>query len=332
MLKAGIIGLGVGESHIAGYQAHRQCRVTALCDLSEEKCLEARRKYPDMLITPDPAEIISDPGIDVVSVASYDDCHCGQIIAALDAGKHVFVEKPLCLFASEARDIRRALDRNPHLKISSNLILRRTPRFIDLKRSIAKGEMGEIFHVEGDYDYGRLQKITEGWRGRIDFYSVMLGGGIHMIDLLMWLTGDPVVEVAAFGNAICSRGSAFRYDDMVAGILKFKSGLTGKVAANFGCVRPHFHGLSVYGTKATFINGRPDATLFTSRDPADEPVKIRTPYPGTRKGDMIGSFVDAILGRGEPEVTGEDIFRAISVCFALEEAARTSSVVPVEYL
>lgn len=332
MLRAGIIGLGVGEAHIAGYHEHPGCRVVALCDFSDEKLSMARRKYPGMLITDNDREILHSPEIDVVSIASYDNYHYEQIMTALGCGKHVFVEKPLCLYESEARDIRQALRERPHLKMSSNLILRKSPRFIDLKRSIQSGRLGEIFHVEGDYNYGRLHKITKGWRGEIDFYSVVYGGGIHMIDLFLWLTDDPIVEVAAFGNGISSRGSSFRYNDMVVSVLKFASGMTGKVAANFGCVHPHFHALSVYGTRATFINGRGRALLFDSRDPNDEPLAVETEYPGAAKGSLIHSFVDAILNDGSPDVTAEDVFRALSVCLAIEKAARLSSVVRVEYL
>ena len=54
-----------------------------------------------------------------------------------------------------------------------------------MRELIAAGELGELFHLEGDYDYGRRHKLTDGWRGRIPYYSVVLGGAIHMVDLLL---------------------------------------------------------------------------------------------------------------------------------------------------
>ena len=330
-LKAGIIGLGVGEQHITGYQSHPDCEVVALCDFSEEKLRAARDKYPDIRPTSQVSELLNDPEIDVISIASYDNYHYEQIIQAINNNKHVFVEKPLCLYESEAAHIRSLLQENPDLKISSNLVLRMAPRFRWLKQMITDGDLGQLFYIEGDYNYGRLHKITNGWRGKVDFYSVVYGGGVHIIDLMLWLTSDRVVEVAAYGNNLSSQGS-FRYNDMVVSILKFQSGMVGKVTVNFGCVSPHFHPLSVYGTKATFVNGLEYGTLFTSRDPKQETKKIMAPYPGTYKGDLIYSFVDSILNRSQAEVTMEDVFATMSVCFAIEEATHQSCSVAVKYI
>ncbi|MFC1909216.1 Gfo/Idh/MocA family protein, partial [Chloroflexota bacterium] len=224
-LKAGIIGLGVGEKHAAGYHNHSGCEVAALCDFSEEKLEAVRDKYPDARLTTQADEVLSDPEINIVSIASYDNYHHEQIVKAINNDKHIFVEKPLCLYEVEAVEIKQLLQEKPHLKLSSNLILRMSPRFRMLKQMIADGELGQLFYVEGDYNYGRLHKITEGWRGKIDFYSVVYGGGVHVIDLLLWLTGDRVIEVAAYGNNLASSGTSFRYNDMVVSILKFESGM-----------------------------------------------------------------------------------------------------------
>ena len=78
---------------------------------------------------------------------------------------------------------------------SSNLILRYTPRFANLKQKLEASELGKIYLMEASYDYGRIHKIISGWRGEIPFYSVMHGGGIHLIDLLLWLTNQKIIEV-----------------------------------------------------------------------------------------------------------------------------------------
>lgn len=328
-LKAGIIGLGVGEQHIAGYQSHSECEVVALADISKQRCAELRKKYPRIKVTDDPNKLLDDPEIGVVSIASYDDAHVEQILRALKNKKHVFVEKPVCLNEQEARKIRRALKKNPQLKISSNLILRKSPRFQWLKNQIASGKLGKVYYLEGDYLYGRLHKITTGWRGKIDCYSVTYGGGIHMIDLLLWLTSDQVVEVAAYGNQISSKGTQFKYNDMVVCILKFKSGMIGKMSVNYGCVHPHHHALSVFGTNGTFRNEFGCASLFKEREAA--PQKIKEAYPGVKKGALIPSFVNLIL-RGTPaEVSTEDVFKTMSVCFAIEKAMHQGKPIKVNY-
>lgn len=330
-LRVGIIGLGVGEQHIEGYRRHPACEVVSLCDFSDEKLSMASKRYPDLALTRTATDILCNPKINIVSIASYDNYHYKQIVAGIEHGKHLFIEKPICLYEEELHHIQHLLNLNPEIKISSNLILRMSPRFRNLRRGIQAGELGKLFYVEGDYNYGRIHKIHSGWRGQLDYYSVVLGGAVHIVDLLLWLTGDRVTEVAAFGTNIASRGSSFKYDDMVVATVRFSSGMVGKVAANFGCVYPHFHNLTLYGTKATFINGLDHAALYTSRDPQVAPEIIRDPYPGTGKGDLIYSFVESIVGGTPAEVSADDIFNAMSVCFAIEKAAQTGSAVAVEY-
>jgi len=330
-LRAGIIGLGVGERHIAGYRRHPDCTVVAVADLDPAKRAMVRRNYPDMRVHDSAEALLGEPDIDVVSIASYDADHAAQILSALATGKHVFAEKPLCQSAGELAVIRGALARHPGLRLSSNLILRRTPRFRALKERIGAGEFGHLFHLEADYNYGRIHKIIDGWRGRQDFYSVMLGGGVNVVDLVTWLAGERVAEVAAFGNRIATAGTGFRFDDMVVAILRFESGLVGKVAANLGCVFPHFHRLLVYGTAATFENGFEGGRIWNSREPDAAPILLDEAYPGTEKSDLIPPFLDTILGRGEPEVGEGEVLDAMAVCLAIDDAARLGSVVKVPY-
>jgi len=329
MLNVGIIGLGVGEQHIVGYGRHPRCEVVAVCDFNPERLATAGVRYPELSLTADAEEILTDSRIDCVSIASYDNHHGAQVCMALDNDKHVFVEKPLCVHEGEAVAIRDRLLRKPHLKLSSNLVLRRSPRFRLLKKMIGTGEFGDIYYLEGDYNYGRIEKLTAGWRGDLDFYSVVYGGGVHLIDLMLWLTGDDITEVSAFGNAICTRGTKFRFPDLVASLLRFRSGAVGKMTANFGCVFPHFHPLALYGTTATFINGRDAGMLYRSRDPLVEPEAVTAAYPGVHKGEFLENFIEAILTDTPPEVTPREIFAAMSVCFAVEKAVKSGKAVKV---
>ena len=155
-LKIGIIGLGVGEAHIQGYMSHPNCEVKSLCDFDETTLEIAKKKYPDYTILKDANEILSDPEIDVVSIASYDNYHYEQIIKGLANNKNLFVEKPICYFENQAKHIYEVLKKKPELKLSSNLILRRYERFSDLRDRIQSNEFGELSYIMGGYNYGRL--------------------------------------------------------------------------------------------------------------------------------------------------------------------------------
>ena len=333
-LGAGIIGLGVGERHIAGFEAHPECRVVALCDTDPAKRAMARERYPQARIYERAEALIDDPQVGVVSIASYDDAHYAQLCRTLDARKHAFVEKPLCTREEELDDIRARLRRDPQLRISSNLILRKAPRFADLKARIASGSMGRLYYLEGDYDYGRLQKLDRSWRGTTPDYSVVLGGAVHLVDLILWLmAGRRAVEAMAMGNRLSSAEAAIAFagDDLVAALVRFDDGAIAKIGANFGCVRPHFHRLSVYGTLATFENGPEEGRYWTSRDPATPPQRVALPYPGAAKGDLIPSFVDAVLGRGAAEVTSAEVLDCMSACMAIERAHRDGRPGAIRY-
>lgn len=306
--------------HVEGYRSHPGCELAAVCDLSREKLDAFGRDNPGVTRTERAEEILDDPSIDVVSIATYDDAHHGQIVRALRNGKHVFAEKPVCQHEAQAQEIRRLLAENPRLKFSANLILRLSPRFQRLKRMIDAGEMGRVYYLEGDYNYGRVAKITEGWRGKLDFYSIVEGGGVHIVDLFLWLTGRRVVDVAAFGNRIVTEKTAFRYNDLVASLLKFDDGTVAKMTCNFGCVHPHFHPFNVFGTNATFINQMGSAWLYDSRDPEAGRKEIDDAYPGVVEGGLIPNFIDAIL-KGTPLIVPvEDVFAGMDVCFRIESA------------
>jgi predicted dehydrogenase len=326
-LGVGIIGLGVGERHIAGYEAHPEAEVRVICDIDEQRLAEVAAAHEGVRATASAEDLIDDPGVQVVSIASYDSDHHAQIVHALGAGKHVFVEKPLVQYEEQAREVRALLVANPELRLSSNLPLRRSPRFEWLKEQVDAGTFGRLYYLEGDYDYGRLWKITEGWRGKLDFYSVTLGGTVHLVDLLLWLTGDHVVSVSAAGNQIASAGSQYRFNDFVMATLELESGAIAKVSANFGAVHPHFHGVKLFGTDATFINGLESGTLWRRKD--GEPVAelVDAAYPGMEKGDLIHSFVASVLGEGPAEVTEDEVFETLSVCFAIDEAAASGKPV-----
>ena len=168
-LRVGVIGLGVGEKHVESYLSDDRCELKIVCDLERIKTDEILSRYPQINITQDPEDILTAKDIDIVSIASYDNYHSEQVVKALSNNKHVFVEKPICLSSNELKNIVNASNKNPELKLSSNLILRKSPRFIRLRELIKNDDFGKLYYIEGDYNYGRLHKITEGWRGEIPY-------------------------------------------------------------------------------------------------------------------------------------------------------------------
>jgi predicted dehydrogenase len=331
-LGIGIIGLGVGMKHLEAYSTHNRCDVRVVCDFSEEKLQEAKAVWPEVSIVATAEELINKVDVDVVSIASYDDFHFEQTKLALEKGKHVFVEKPMCLKRNEAVEIKRILNRNSGLKLSSNLNLRTAPLFMWLRSAIRDGSFGQVFFLEGDYLWGRVEKLKVGWRREMEYYSIVYGAAIHMIDLLMWITDKTPVSVQALGNDISAARIGFPFRDFVVLLLQFGDGMIAKITGNGGCVHPHMHNVKVFGTEKTFFLDLLGARLFNGRK-TEQMERMEYEYPGKQKDLMITSFVDSVLGEeNKAMVSADDAFKTMSVCFAAEESLSKNAPVKIDYI
>lgn len=330
-LHVAIIGLGVGERHLKGYQDDPRVSIVKLCDFNKKKVKEIKNKYPEYKIISNPDEILNDPNINVISIASFDNFHSNQVIKAIENGKHVFVEKPICLFKEELENIVETLNNFPKSKLSSNFVLRRAPQFEKLKNIINSGSFGEIYNLEGDYNYGRVHKLIDGWRGQIPFYSVMHGGGIHIIDLLTWLSENRVVEVIGIGNKKVTKNSNFKNFDFVTSLLKFENEIIGKVSANFGSVTPHFHKISIYGTKATFFNEYENSILYKERENENNKEVFYNKFDNSKKANVLKSFISSILENQKPDVTSQEVIDIMSISLAIERSLISKKWEPVKY-
>lgn len=326
-ITVAVIGLGVGAKHAAAARLHPRARVTHLCDHDRVRLDEVGGDHPHAGRTTDAGTVLNDPDLDAVIIASYDGDHAGQVLQALDNGKHVFVEKPLCTRPHELRAIDQRLAGDPRLVLSSNLILRREPRFVELKRRICAGELGTPYLLEGSYDFGRFEQLTEGWRGEAPGYSVMHGGGIHLIDLLLWMKGHPVIEVVSMSSDRASRGTSFSGNDLEVALIRFADGSVGTITANFASVAPHHHRVAIFGTQGTFIQNHLGAGYLFSRVPDAPLERDETLYPAAAKGVLIADFLDACLGLTSPSVPASEVLRAMAVSIAIEDSAASGVAV-----
>lgn len=339
-LRVGVIGLGVGEQHARAVAQHPGAELVALCDIDESRLEAVGGRFPNSERRTDWRDVVADPTVDVAVIATYDGDHALHVLGAIHHGKHVFVEKPLCTRSQDLASIRSTLKHHPDQLLSSNLVLRREPRFLELRDHMRSGRLGAPFLLEGSYDYGRVEKLTVGWRGRERGYSVMHGGGIHLIDLLLWLKGDcEVEEVVAYGSGVATRGTSFSGRDLGLALLRFKDGTLARVSANFASVTPHHHQVAVYGTAGTFLQSHTGAGYFWSRDggkqhqatpcAADSLQLDGHPYAVAAKGALLGAFIDRLHGIESDAPTEEETLSAMAVSIAIEAAIECGAPVRV---
>jgi predicted dehydrogenase len=331
-LGVAVIGLGIGERHLRAYHADPRCRVRWVVDHDHEKA----RVLADETgagVGESFESVLADEQVQIVSIASFDDDHAHQVTQALNGGKHVFVEKPLCQTQDQLKEILQAWSSHKgKLKLASNLILRAAPVYQWLKAKLLAGEFGQIYSFDGEYLYGRVHKITEGWRNRVEHYSVIEGGGVHLIDLMLWLIEERPRNVVSMGNRISTEGTKFRYNDFVACTLQMPSGLVGRIVANFSCVHPHQHVVRVYGTKGTFIYDDMGARVHWTRDEAVGASELKLPTLPADKGDLIPAFVSAVMNDEDIHEQTQAAFDGLSISAACDRALQTNGLETIKYL
>ena len=325
----GIIGLGVGLKHYEVFKKIKNIKVTALCDFDKKKIIEIKRRKITQKIFKSARKLIESKEIDIVSIASYDSYHFEQIIHCIKNKKHIFVEKPICLTLLELKKIKKLLKKNPSVFFGTNMNLRTSKNFIDLKNKIKKNN---IYFIEADYNSGRISKITNGWRTKERYHSIILSAAVHVIDLICWLVGSFPVSVYGLSNKIVTRDTKFKYDDFSVALLKFKNGLICKVSANIGCVYPHFHKFSLYSKNLTYeqsING--SYFLYRSGNKLKK-VKQKYDYKNRQRGLVIKEYVSRIIKKDKKNNKEffNQIFNVMKVCFLFINSTKTKKHIIVK--
>lgn len=289
--NVGLIGLGnTGSEHIKFYEKSKKVNKIFVYDVKKLKKFKSKKIIIDFKLK----KFSNIKGNKIVSISNHDKDHFKSIIKHYE-NSHIFVEKPLCRSFQETKKIFKLVKKKnyKHL-LFSNLVLRNAHIFENILKKVRKGEFGEVYYFEGDYLYGRINKILNGWRGRDKSYSVMLGGGIHMVDLMISFLQALPIYVSSLGNKIVTKKKKFKFNDFVQSTYNFKNGAIGKITANFGCVHKHQHVVKVFGTKKSFIFDDKGARIFINRDP-HESKKIKSTkqlYDG--KACLLPKFISKI--------------------------------------
>ena len=328
--NVGIIGTGVGYFHFKSLEKLSSCKKIKVYDINDRNYLKIK-KSKKAIFAKNEDEIFKDSTIGLVIIASYDNYHFKQIIKSFKNKKFVFCEKPICQTKKELTVIRSYLKKNKNLFISSNFVLRNHPTFRELEKKIKKNEFGNIFHIHGEYNYGRIEKIINGWRGSIPYYSVMQGGGIHLIDLALYLKKELPIEVFAMSNNISTKKSDLKFPDFIKATFKYRDGCILSITANFGCVMPHNHKLSVYGTKKTFEYDFNKSKIFKSRNIKNNPTLLKKNFLNKDKSYLLLNFIDFLKKKSNQIISSTEIFKSMDLCFSIHESFKKKRLVKVFY-
>ncbi len=147
-LSIGVIGYGYwGPNIVRNFHSQKDSQVSVVCDRRSEALAKVARAYPDMEVTSDPMQVIESPDIDIVAVVTPVWTHFDLAKAALENGKHVFVEKPFTSTSEQAEELIELAERK-HLKIMVDHTFLFTGAVRKIKQLIDARELGELYYYD----------------------------------------------------------------------------------------------------------------------------------------------------------------------------------------
>jgi scyllo-inositol 2-dehydrogenase (NADP+) len=349
MYNLGIIGYGgMASHHFKSLKGNKRLQVKGVFDVNPKRCEVAQKE--GLKAYPSKEELLADPEIHIVLIATTNEVHKELSIEAMKAGKHVICEKPVTLSSKELEEIMEASEKyNKVFTIDQN---RRTNKdFVLMKRKVEEGLIGEPYVIESRVEGSR--GMPTGWRTAKELGGgMMLDWGVHLIDQIMYMTDEKVV------NVFCKMYSIeySSVDDNFRLTMTFKSGLTAhiEVSTNNYLTHPRWY---VLGKKGTLqidnwdCNGKivrctdkesiwEDEIVYTKAGPtktmaprnANSTEEIMLSEPTDVIDDLTivyDGFIDAIEGKAPLKITPEQAMRVMKVMEAAFLSHETASAIKV---
>jgi predicted dehydrogenase len=314
--NVGIIGYSwAATAHIGAINATTRGIVT---DVFSSRALDAaelsERHGCPIRVHSDLAVMLADPRIQVVDITGYPDQHARQFIAAVRAGKHVIIEKPLSIDWADVVEMKAAL-RQSAVRTCVCFECRYSSQFLATKAVLDAGLLGALHYGEIDYYhgigpwYGQYRWNTKRELGG----SALLTAGCHALDALLLCMGSDVEEVTSYDTQSANPVfKAYEYPTTSTSILRFRNGAVGKCAAVVDCFQPYYFHTHLVGSEGSLLDNKFHSQKLTglnraawselsmkmldSGDVADHPyqTQFQAFFDATDKGvDMpLTSFAD----------------------------------------
>ncbi|MFF2888432.1 Gfo/Idh/MocA family protein [Paenibacillus sp. NPDC057967] len=334
--RIAIIGCGgIAEKHVASIaELGGEAELVVVCDLQQERVERfandiVRPLFPAVAAYTSVSEVLELETIDLVVIATSSDSHGRLAMAALKAGKHVLVEKPLALSLEEASAIADAA-RERKLVAAVCFQARYLPLMEEMKHAERMGKFGKLSHGV----------VSMRWKRDLGYYrsspwreSRELGGGlfmnqcIHYIDLLLWLMG-PVKSVYAQAGTY---GDPIGVENAGAVVLRFRSGAIGLIEAST-IIAPRTLGtsISLFGDKGSAVieganlNQRKVWSFYG--DEALTEATIMTDH-GISHTPLYREILESMREKRQPSVSAEQTMHALEVVLAIYSSLTASEVV-----
>jgi len=347
-INVGVIGTGsISAMHLQSYQKHANANLLAVCDLNEDRARLAAEKYGAAKVFTDYRELLADPEIDAVSICTWNNTHAEISIAALNAGKHVLVEKPLCRTVEEALRVQEAVKSSGKL-LQVGFVRRYDPNAQMLREFADKGEFGDIYFAKAS----SIRRLGNpgGWFSDIERSGggPLIDIGVHVIDLCWYMMGRPKpVAVSAntyrkLGNRSNVRNLSFYkaadYDaekntveDMANAMIRFENGASMLVDVSFTLhSKDNQQSVKLYGDKGGFEID-PEVVIVTEKHDTIINIQPQTDHKGFNFDSAFQSevnhFIASIQNGTQPLSPVEDGVEIMKILCGIYESAEKGAEV-----
>lgn len=316
MINLGIIGLGGIARLLHCPQAVQsgQFRLAAAADLFPDngvaQAVGIQTYYDDY------RKLLADPSIDAVLITSPHDLHAEHCCTALQAGKHVFVEKPIARNLKEASMILDAAEKSGTiLMIGFNE--RFTPIHAHIKSLVDAGTLGALLTARIDHYQNFNPAPNSWWRSKERVGGgCVIGSGIHRLDLLRWYLGEPT-EVYAKAVNMKERLEA---EACVHAVIAFESGAIANFSCNWAAYSfPHYEALSIAGKDGLLTTD--SNTLQLSLAATDNGALKPTVPPACES--MYAHFSHCIKTGAAPLTNGSEGYKSLRLARAIYTSIET---------
>lgn len=331
-----VIGCGtIGEFHLRAIREIPGARLAGISDRPEERVREiaAREGCPG---ASDYRELLDRADVDLVTIATPSGSHARIAGEALEAGKHVLVEKPMAMTAAEASDvIRRAAEKRLVLSVFSQRRFEEQHRAI--RRALDSGALGRLLALEVSCPFYRAPEYyaQASWRGtKGQDGGALMNQGIHSIDLMLWFAGR---ARKVYGRT-ATRTHRIEAEDLGLALVSFESGAFGTILAST-CIQPGFPAaLNLYGEKGS-VKCEGAEVAHWSVPGVLKPGSggsggggVRDPRSISHAGHrmQIEDVIRSIRAGSPPAVTGEDGRRAVELVESIYRSSETGLPVELE--
>ncbi len=352
-LRVGVIGCGVGLLHLQGFALDPRVQVLAIAGLDEERCRELAGQFSVPRIYRDYQDLLADGDIDAVTVAVPNVLHFPVALAAIEAGKHVIVEKPLARTTAEAEHIVAAAHRAG--VVLGVVFNRRGRQDVQLlKREVERGTFGNVYHAKAFW----MRRSGIPGLGTWFTNREMSGGGplidlgIHVLDMALWILGNPQprsVSAATYaelgprgrgqwqgGRFKVVPGVEYEVEDFATALIRFEGKLTLQLDASWAAFTGHGDdfGLSLLGNEGgAEIHARDYAQTGTLRlfGEIDGVPTVTEPRLLERHGhgEVFKQFVDSVLDGLPMSPSGEEGLERVRLIEAIYRSAEVGHEVAV---